>query len=392
MKYNFDEVLDRSKLSTMKWEAQMKRKNDDSLLCFGTADMDFKSAQPIIDAIQKVVDVGHFGYPYKRQSYYDAIIGWFKRRCNWEIRQEWIANSLSIYPAFQSFIDGLTEVGDEVIIQTPVHFVFEEIIHANGRITVENPLQIKDGKYIFNIEDFKAKISPKTKLLILCNPQNPVGRVWTREELTEIANICLQHGIVILSDEVYMGLTYEGYTHIPIASISKEVSLNTITLASPSKSFNVTGLKHSLVITENQKFQEIYQNELLKNDQHFGESIFGHVATEAAFAHCDEWIEQLMTYVEGNYHTVYEFMKINLPEVKVYKPESTYFVWLDFNFLGMSDSELTSFFEDQARTIVNQGYSLGTGGSGFIRINIGCPKQILEQGLQRIKNAYDQLK
>lgn len=389
--YNFDEVLDRSRLSTMKWESQIKRKNDDSLLCFGTADMDFKSAQPIIDALQQVVAAGHFGYPYKRASYYEAIIGWFKRKCNWEIKQEWIANSISIYPAFQAFIDGLTEPGDEIIIQTPVHYVFEHVITANGRKTIENPLHVQDGRYTFDLEDLRAKITPKTKMLILCNPQNPMGRVWTPEELTSIVDICLQNGIVILSDEVYLGLTHKGFTHTPVASLSREAAMITITLASPSKSFNITGLKHSLVIAENPKFLELYKKEQMKNDEHFGESIFGQVATEAAFAHCDDWIEQLMQYLAENYRTVETFMNTYFPEVKVYKPESTYFVWMDFRFLGMSNEQLTSFFEDKARIIVNQGHALGTGGSGFIRLNIGCPRQILESGLQRIKQAYDQL-
>ena len=167
--------------------------------------------------------------------------------------------------------------------------------------------------------------------------------------------------------------------------------MNTITLASPSKSFNITGLKHSLVIAENPKFLELYQKEQMKNDGHFGESIFGQVATEVAFAHCDDWLKQLMAYLAENYRTVHAFMKTHFPDVKVYKPEATYFVWMDFTFLRMSNEQLTSFFEDRARIIVNQGHSLGTGGSGFIRLNIGCPRQILESGLDRIKQAYDQL-
>lgn len=390
MKYNFNEILDRSNLSTMKWESQFDYKQDHSLLCFGTADMDFKSAQPIIDALVKVAEAGHFGYPYKRQSYYESVIGWFQRNFNWGIRREWIASSLSIYPAFQAFIEGLTDPGDEVIIQTPVHFVFQEIITATGRVLVENPLLIKEGQYTFDFLDFKEKISSKTKLLILCSPQNPMGRVWTREELTEIVEICLRHEIVIISDEVYSGLIYEGYTHIPIASISKEASLNTITLVSPSKTYNITGLKHSLVISENDKFLEVYSNELKKNNESFGESLFGHVATEAAYEHCDDWVEQLMAYVEENYYIVEEFMKNHMPEVKVYKPEATYFIWMDFTFLGMTNAELTSFFEDKVKIIVVQGHTLGSGGEGFIRLNVGCPKQTLQLGLQRMKNAYDQ--
>lgn len=388
MKYDFNQVLDRSKLSTSKWEMEIARKQNPNLLCFGTADMDFKSSKPIIDALQEVVNNGHFGYPFKRDSYYEAITGWFKRHCNWDIKKDWIANSVAIYPSFQGLIEGLSNIGDEIIYNTPVHHIFAEIINATGRIPIENPLKIVNDKYEIDFEDFENKINDKTKLFLLCNPQNPMGRVWTKNELEKLMNICLKHHIIVISDEVYLGLIYKGHQYTPIASLSKEASMNTVTCISASKSFNLTGIKHSLVISENPEFLKIYRNELKKNNEYYGESIFGHAATEAAFGRSDEWSEQLITYVEDNFKLTKKFVEENLSGVKIYQPEGTYFVWMDFSCLHMTDEELTKMFEDEAQVIVTLGCHLGTGGQQHIRMNLGCPQSILKEGLNRIKTAY----
>ena len=389
MKYDFDQVLDRSKLSTSKWEMEIARKHNPNLLCFGTADMDFKSSQPIIDALRTVVDNGHFGYPFKRASYYEAIIGWFSRHAGWQLKKEWIANSVAIYPSFQGLIEGLSSEGDEIIYNTPVHHIFAEIVAATKRVPIENPLKIQDGKYTFDLEDLEKKITAKSKLLILCNPHNPMGRAWTPAELSQLMSICLKHHIIVIADEVYLGLVYKDHKYTPIASLSHEASMNTVTCISPSKSFNLTGIKHSLVITENAKFREAYHNQLKKNNEYYGESIFGHAATEAAFGHSDEWSAQLIDYVAGNYQTVKKFVAANLPGVKIYEPEATYFLWMDFNCLHLSREALTAFFEDEAEVIVTQGCFLGTGGEGYIRLNLGCPRSVLEKGLARIKEAFD---
>ncbi len=389
MAYDFDQVLDRRNLSTCKWEMEKVRTNNPDILCFGTADMDFKSAQPIINALQKVVENGHFGYPYKRDSYYDAAIGWFERHCGWRIKREWIANSVAIYPSFQGLIEGLSQEGDEIIYNTPVHHIFAEIISATKRVAVENPLVIRDGRYEFDLEDFKRKITDTTKIFILCNPHNPMGRTWRKEELHSLMEICLEHKILVIADEVYFGLIYEGHSYIPMASLSKEASMNTVTCISPSKSFNLTGIKHSLVISENPEILQAYRNELKKNNEYYGESIFGHAATEAAFGHSDEWLEEVVHYIEDNYKLVKDFFEENLPEVRVYQPEATYFVWMDFSNLKMSSTDLIKFFEEECEIIVTHGCYLGTGGEGYIRLNMGCPRSLLSEGLYRIKKAYD---
>lgn len=392
MRYNFDQKMDRTKLHTMKWEYEQDRKQNPNLLCLGTAEMDFPAAAPIIDAFQNVVDQGHFGYPYKREAYYNAVIGWFKRHCNYEIRKEWIANSVAIYPSFQGLIEAFSNEGDEVIFNTPVHFIFTDIVRSLKRVPVENPLKIEDGRYVIDFEDLENKITEKTRLFLLCNPHNPVGRAWTPEELSRLSEICIKNHIIVISDEVYFALVYKDKTYTPFSSISKEAAMNSVTCISASKSFNLTGIKHSLVISENPELLQRYREELHKNNEFFGESIFGHAAIEAAFGACDEWTEELMDYIEGNYCAVEAFVREQMPGVKIYKPDATYFLWMDFSCLNLSNEELTAFFEDEAEVEVSLGYSLGTGGDGFIRLNMATQRQVILESLARVKKAYDQQK
>lgn len=388
MAYNFDAELDRSKLHTMKWEYEQDRKKNPNLLCFGTAEMDFKAAQPILSAFQNVVFNGHFGYPYKRDSYYEAVIGWFQRHCGFAVKREWIANSVAIYPSFQGLIEAFSNEGDEVIFQTPVHFIFSDIVSSLKRVPVVTPLKIENGEYKMDFDDLKSKITPRTKLFLLCNPHNPVGRAWTPEELQQLMDICIANHIIVISDEVYFALMYPGKKYIPLASISKEASMNTVTCISPSKSFNLTGIKHSLVIAENPDLLNAYKAELHKNNEFFGESIFGHAAVEAAFGHCDEWSAELMEYISGNFDALKKFVEEKMPEVTVYQPDGTYFAWLDFNCLHMNKEQMTAFFEDEAEVEVSLGYTLGKGGEGFVRINMATQRAVLMKGLERIAKAY----
>lgn len=302
-----------------------------------------------------------------------------------------IANSVAIYPSFQGLIEAFSKERDEVIFQTPVHFIFSDIVSSLKRIPVVNPLKIKNGRFKMDFEDLEKKITPKTKLFLLCNPHNPVGRAWSSEELKELMDICLKHHIIVIFDEVYFALMYPGKKYVPMASISKEASMNTITYISPSKSFNLTGIKHSLVIAENPELLNAYKAELHKNNEFFGESIFGHAAVEAAFGCCDDWSVQLMNYISGNFEVMKAYVEENMPQVKVYQPDGTYFVWLDFNCLNMDQTEMTAFFEDRAQVEVSLGYTLGKGGEGYVRINIATQRQILMEGIKRISAAYKNL-
>lgn len=387
----FDIPLDRSDLSTTKWECEIDRNQDTSLLCFGTADMDFRSAPAIVSALAAVIGRGHFGYPFKRESYYEAITGYYARKFDWHIQREWISSNVGIYPSLQPLIEELTKAGDEIVYQTPVHHIFKEIIESSRRLARESPLRILNGRYEMDFDNLATVVSDKTRMFLLCSPHNPVGRVWSEKELERLHDFCWSRGIVIVSDEVYCGLLYQDVKFTPMGSVSREASLNTITLFSASKSFNVTGLKHSLVIAENKKFLQAYMTGLKRSNLYYGGCTFGQAATEAALRDCDQWTEQLMDYVTENHRFLMTFFRERMPLVHVYQPEATYFVWLDFSRLKLTALQLQKFFERDAHVIVTFGVTLGTGGKGHVRINLACPRQVLEKGLLRIAAAYLEL-
>lgn len=387
--FGFDRPLSRAGLSTAKWEYEIARKGDPTLLCFGTAEMDFRSAPPICAALEQVSRAGHFGYPHKRTSYFEAVMGYFERHFDWRLQKDWIASGVSIYPSMQLIIEELTALGDEILFQTPVHHIFQEIISANGRVAVENPLIKRNGRYEMDFDDLAAKITERTRLFLLCSPHNPVGRVWDRGELDQLSALCLARGIVVVTDEVYCGLVFGGVSFTPFASLSAAASMNSITLVSASKSFNVTGLKHSLVIAENPELRAAYMHGLQRTNLHFGGCMFGQAAAEAAFRDCDEWSAALVRYLEDNFAFMQSILAEKLPIVTVTKPEATYFAWLDFSRLGLSIGELQRFFEDEAHVTVTFGEYLGTGGEGHVRFNLGTSKSLIEEGLERVVKAYE---
>jgi cystathionine beta-lyase len=387
----FDQKIDRTGMSTMKWESEIERTGKDDLLCYGTADMDFLSPQPILDAIHQVANIGHMGYPYIKQSYYEAIINWMKRHAKWEIQKEWISNNVGIWPASWTIIDALTEPGDEIIFQTPAHFCFDVVTRESKRIVVVNPLIQKDGYYMMDFEGLERCITEKTKVFWLCNPHNPVGRAWNRDELEKISNICLAHDIKIISDDVYCGLLYPGTQYTPIATISKETSMNTITCYSTSKTYNTTGDKHSYVVCENPEILQAYNQSLKKQNLEYGVNIFGLAITEAAYNHCDQWVNDLMKHIQSNYLLVKETVEEKMPSVKLTKAEATYFAWLDFSELKISRDQLENFFENDANVSVGMGYKFLEGGEGFIRLNMACSRDTLQSGLDRITYAYKKI-
>ncbi|KAF7962074.1 hypothetical protein AWV80_26080 [Cupriavidus sp. UYMU48A] len=370
---------------------EIARTGDNSLLCFGTADMDFRSAPEIISLLASTVQRGHFGYPFKRASYYEAIIGFYARKFGWNIEKEWISSNVGIYPSMQPLIEELTDPGDEIIYQTPVHHIFKEVIEAAGRTAVQNPLMGRDGRYEMDFDNLAQVVTDRTRLFLLCSPHNPVGRVWTRGELLRLHEFCHSRGIVVLADEVYCGLLYPSVEFTPMAALSEEASLNTVTLFSASKSFNVTGLKHSLVITESKKLREAYLNGLKRNNLYYGGCIFGQAATEAALRDGDQWADAVMDYVSDNHRLLTQFLNDHIPEARVYQAEATYFAWVDLSALRMSTEQLQYFFERNAHIIVTHGAALGTGGEGHVRINLGCPRTVLTCGLHRIAAAYRHL-
>ncbi|MDB4584186.1 PatB family C-S lyase [Draconibacterium sp.] len=386
-KYNFNEIVPREGTNCLKYDATEMFFKSKDLLPLWVADMDFKTPDFIVDALRKRVDHEIYGYTFKPDSYFQAVIAWIKRRHDWVIQKKWISFSPGVVAGLTFAIETFSKPGEEVVVQPPVYFPFFDCIKGTRRKMIENPLKIENGRYTFDLEDLRSKINENTKLLLLCNPQNPGGMVWTREELTALTNICLENDIMIISDEIHSDLIFEGQKHIPIASISDEVAQNCLVSMAPSKTFNVAGLASSLVIIPNKAKFARYERTI--GVGHFGMgNIFGSIALEAAYHNGDEWLKQMLAYLWDNYLLLENFFKTKLPRVTVMKPEATYLVWLDFSDYGMKNDDLMKFLVENAKVALNDGGRFGTGGDGWLRINIGCPRSVLKEALERLEKAF----
>ncbi len=386
-KYNFDEIVPRKGTNCLKYDAlEMFFKSED-LLPLWVADMDFKTPDFIVNAIKQRVDHEVYGYTFRPDSYYEAVISWMNRRHNWAVKKEWISFSPGVVAGLTFAIEAFSKPGDGIVVQSPVYFPFFDCVKGTKRKMIDNPLKIVDGRYTFDLDDLKAKIDKNTKLLMLCNPQNPGGMVWTKEELVALTNICLENDIMIISDEIHSDLIFDGHKHIPIASISEQVAQNCVVSMAPSKTFNVAGLTSSIVIIPNKANFVRYERAIGVGHLHMG-NIFGSVALEAAYAHGDEWLEQMLGYLWDNYLLLEEFITTKLPRVKVMKPEATYLIWMDFTDYGMKNDDLMKFLIENAKLALNDGGRFGLGGDGWLRINIGCPRSILQEALIRLEKAF----
>ncbi len=386
-KYNFDEIIPREGTNSLKYDARKQVFNSSDILPLWVADTDFKTPDFIVNAIKKRAEHEIFGYTFKPDSYYRSIIGWMQRRHNWSIKKEWISFSPGVVAGLTCAIKAFSNPGDGVVVQPPVYSPFFSCVEGTGREIVRNPLIIKNNRYTFDFHNLKSQINKKTRLLLLCNPHNPGGMVWKNEELEELGSICNKNNILIISDEIHSDLIFKGNRHIPITMVSEETAKNSIILSAPSKTFNIAGLTTSVVIIPDKKKFE--QFEKILNLAHLGMgNIFGAVALEAAYSYGDEWLNQLLDYLWNNYLYLKKFFNNNLPEVKVMNPEATYLVWLDFREYGMDGKELTKLIVDKAKVGLNNGAGFGIEGNGWMRLNIGCPRSVLAEGLNRLNNAF----
>lgn len=386
-KYNFDEIVPREGTNCIKYDALDRFFGSKDVLPLWVADMDFKTPDFIVNAIKKRAEHEIYGYTFRDDTYYNSIIGWMERRHNWEIKKEWISFSPGVVAGLTFGIEAFSKPGDGVVVQPPVYFPFFDCVKGTKRKLIENPLKIENGRYTFDFEDLKAKIDKKTKLLLLCNPQNPGGTVFTREELTELATICLENKIMVISDEIHSDLIFNGNKHIPFASLSDEIAQNCMVSMAPSKTFNVAGFSSSIVIIPNKTKFARYERAIGVAHLYMG-NIFGSVAMEAAYAHGDNWLDQMLDYMWDNYKILEAFFETKLPKVKVMKPEATYLIWLDFREYGMKNAELMKFTIENAKVGLNDGGRFGTGGDGWLRINIGCPRSVLMEALKRLEKAF----
>jgi len=388
MRYDFDKQINRYNTASVKWDEAEKIYGEKDIIPMWVADMDFMLPTAVIEAIKERAEHGIFGYTARTANYCDAIIDWMKKRFNWEVRQEWIYHSPGIVSALSFLIQTYTEVGDKVIIQSPVYYPFTEVIVNNKRQVVNNPLEFQDGRYEMDFDDLLNKLDPSVKLLILCNPHNPVGRVWTKEELTKLGNICIENNVLVISDEIHADLLYPGHIHTPFAAISEKFAQNCVVCTAASKTFNLAGLQTSNLIIPNKELGDMYAA-TMKIHHLLRANIFGAVATESAYRYGEEWLEQLLEYLNQNLIFLTEYIGANIKKIKVLKPEGTYLVWIDCTDLGMEPKVLEQFMRKQAKVAIDDGYIFGQGGEGFIRINIACSHSTLEEGLRRIEKAIN---
>ena len=398
MEYNFDEVIDRRGTGSFKWDGVEFVFGDKDVLPMWVADMDFRIAKPITDAILNRAGHDIYGYTIVPDSLVEAIIQRLKAKYNWVVRPEWLVFTPGVVPALYTAVKALTSIGDSVLVQEPVYYPFFHAIRDNGAHIVSNDLKLEGDRYEIDFEDLESKFLPKkallpepsrVKVMILCNPHNPVGRVFTREELIKVGEIVIKNGAVVISDEIHSEIIYKGHKHIPFASISEEFANNSITCISASKTFNLAGLETSIIIIPNEKIREKFLE--AKGRIFSTPNAFGLVATEAAFRYGDEWLSQLLEYLEDNLNFLTEYVERRIPEVKVILPEGTYLAWLDFRALGMDEHTLSDFLRKKAKVGLDDGYVFGKSGRGFARLNFACPRATLEEGLRRIEKAVSSL-
>lgn len=385
MKYDFDRVIDRRNSDSNKW-----RMYGEDVLPMWVADMDFRAPPAVIDAIQRRAEHGIFGYPVRPASYYESIIDWMRRRHNWEIKREWLAHSPGVVTALDLAVHAFTQPGDKIIVQPPVYFPFFIIVRNNGRQLVFNQLCPENGYYRMDLSDLERKIDSRTRALILCSPHNPVGRVWSKAELTALGELCLRKNILIFSDEIHSDLILPGHKHLPLAAISPEIANITITLIAPSKTFNIPGLYTAAAIIPNPKLHSQFSL-MLENFALITSNTFGLVGLEAAYRHGDDWLAELINYLQANIDYAIRFFQQRIPQIKVTCPEGTYLLWLDCRELGLDHDNLRDLFLKQAKVALNEGHTFGPGGEGFMRMNIGCPRSLVQEGLERIERAVKTL-
>ena len=386
MKYNFDEAPCRENTNCLKWDKRKEVFGRTDVIPMWIADMDFSTPPFIIEALRERLNHEILGYSYRPDSYFNAFINWVSGLHGWDVRQEWIEFSPGVVPALNICTLAYTSPGDEIIIQPPVYPPFYGAVNDHGRRLVFNPLLETEKGYLMDLEGLRKIITPATRMLILSNPHNPVGRVWTRDELNSLAEICHEKGIVILSDEIHSDLLLPGMKHIPLASVSEKAAAVTVTCMAPSKTFNLAGLSTSSMVITDPVLMDKYRKTLIGLHMHLG-NIFGNVASEAAYTHGREWLGQLMRYVEDNVDLVMSFCHERLPVIRPVRPEATYMIWLDCRAMGMNGQELNRFFVDSAGVGMNEGSRFGPGGEGFMRMNLACPRVTVLRALEQIETA-----
>ena len=389
--WNFDEQVNREGSGCIKYDLRKETFGKSDVIPMWVADMDFLTPEFIVRALQERLNHNIYGYSLRSPQYYGSIISWHKRRHNWAIEKDWIIFTPGVVPALNMATLAFTNPGDSVIVQPPVYFPFFSAVESHGRKLIYNRLAETADGWRMDFDALEKSIENNTKMLILSNPHNPVGRVWTREELVKITEICLRHNLLILSDEIHCDLVLPGYTHVPVASLSPETAERTVTCIAPSKTFNLAGMSTSSIIIANpalrKEFRKITDSLHISNG-----NIFGTVASEAAYTSGDQWLDELLTYIDGNIEFTVDYLGKMLPEIIPSVTEATYMIWLDCRKLGMKGSELMNFFVNRAGIGMNEGSSFGPGGEGFMRMNVATTRAVLNRALENIERAVSSIR
>ncbi|MDL2236809.1 pyridoxal phosphate-dependent aminotransferase [Christensenellaceae bacterium OttesenSCG-928-K19] len=386
MKYDFETVRDRSNSGSAKW-LEMKKKNpqvERGIVPFSVADMEFVTAPEIVCGLQDAVGGLALGYTEPTDAYFEAVCGWMRRRHGWEVRPEWIETSPGVVIGLGLCVNAFTQPGDGVIVMPPVYYPFFLVAQNNGRVLVQNELINRGGRYEIDFEDLESKVrNPQNKMLLLCSPHNPVGRVWTKDELRQVGELCEKHGVLVVADEIHSDLVMPGYRHTVFSTAKEGFGSNSVILTAPSKTFNLAGMQASNIIIQEEGLREKFHAEKMKIGL-IELNVLAYEACKAAYNNSAAWLEELISVLYKNSKLVESFVAKNLPDITVTPLEGTYLQWLDMRRLEMTDAELENRMTQEAQLFFDEGYIFGKGGSGFERINIACPQKVLEQGLERL--------
>ncbi len=389
-KYNFDEDIKRGNTHSKKWTdwSSYGIEATDDILPLWIADMDFRCEPRILEALHETVNYGAIGYDGPPKDYYEPFLAWKKKRNGWTLDQKWFLPTPGIVPGISNAVLALTEKEDKILIQPPVYYPFFTAVEVNGRTLVENTLIEGKNRYEIDFPDLEEKLKD-CKMMILCNPHNPIGRAYTREELQKIGDLCVKNNVILVSDEIHSDLMMKGQEHISIATLSEDIEDITITMCAPSKTFNIAGLAQSVAIIKNDKLREKFQLGL----QGFGlmhMSSFGITGFNAAYKYGEEWLEEALDYIESNVDYVMDFLKNELPSVKAYRPEATFLMWLDFREVAKTEEELENIVLHKAKLLMDVGSHFGKTGDRFYRLNVGCTRKTLEEAMNRLKKAIEE--
>ncbi|WP_226682339.1 MalY/PatB family protein [Sutcliffiella horikoshii] len=384
--YDFNENINRKNTSSVKWDETARVFGSNDVLPMWVADMDFKAPQEVTDAIMNKAQHGIYGYTAISPSVHDAVTSWFYKQHGWELKHEWLTYISGVVPALSATIQTFSNPRDKVIVFSPVYYPFYDMVTYNDRKLVTSPLDYRKGRYHMNLQDFEAKLDGDVKLLLLCNPHNPGGTVWTKEELKQLGEICVKHHVIIVSDDIHADLVFKKHTYYPIASLSEDIAMQTVTCIAPTKTFNIAGLQAAAMVTSNDSFREKLDF-FMKKQGHFLLNMLGVSAMEAAYRHGKLWLDGVLQHIENNMDYAVEYIQKEIPGVNASKPEGTYLLWIDCRKLGLGEEELKRLLLHKGKLAVESGSKFGKEGTGFIRMNVACTNATLQEGLLRLKTA-----